>query len=72
MDSNRNTHLSGVKKMTKTMNEDNAASVQVMGHTSGSAFTIDSILGNSNADVFSKENETKSLNFAYKGKLINS
>ncbi|XP_028411240.1 retinal homeobox protein Rx1-like [Dendronephthya gigantea] len=66
MESNRNTHLIGVRKSTATKSEHNDTSVQVMGQTSGSAFTIDRILGKSSAAVFSQENERKSLNFAYK------
>lgn len=63
MESNRNKHLLGVRKTCETK-DSHKTSIQVTGQTSSSAYSIDSILGNANADVVAKEVEGKSPNFA--------
>ena len=62
MESNRNKHHLGVRKISETI-DSQKTSIQVATQSSNSAYTIDSILGTASAHVVGKEDDGKSLNF---------
>ena len=71
MESNRNKHHLGVRKISETI-ASQKTSIQVTAESLNSAYTIDSILGTASAHVVGKEDDGKSLNFTNTGIFINT